>query len=457
MLKFKLNVNGVRGVVSALICGALVASTPIVASASQKSSLLPLGVSSVTQPGDFPSWEEVQAAKNNVAATQAQVAKIESLISSLREEAAKLGDNAVEKATAQDAAVSAMEESRARLEEAKAKSARAQESADTATSQAGQVAAQLYKTGGLPDGFTLMMSGNAKSTIDKMNFLKTISDRSSNSYAAAIQAKNVSESLTQKAQAAQDEYDRAASDAQAATKIAQDASAAADAKVAAQQEQSNTLLAQLAELRGTSAQLEKDRLDGLAQQAAWEEQQRQAEEAARKKEEEERKQREEDERNRAKKPQPAPQPGPQRPAPPAPQPQPKPQPPAPRPQPPAPKPPAPQPPPPAPAPPPQVVDDPAAAQAYASSRLGAYGWGGDQFGCLVNLWNRESGWRTSADNPYSDAYGIPQALPGSKMATAGADWRTNYRTQINWGLGYIRDRYGSPCAAWAHSEQNNWY
>ena len=70
---------------------------------------------------------------------------------------------------------------------------------------------------------------------------------------------------------------------------------------------------------------------------------------------------------------------------------------------------------------------------------------------------RESGWNPFADNPTSSAYGIPQALPGSKMASAGADWATNPVTQIRWGLGYIRDRYGSPCGAWAHSEANGWY
>lgn len=96
-------------------------------------------------------------------------------------------------------------------------------------------------------------------------------------------------------------------------------------------------------------------------------------------------------------------------------------------------------------------------KAIASGLLATYGWGHDQFGCLVSLWTRESAWRVDADNPSSSAYGIPQALPGSKMASAGADWRTNPATQIRWGLGYIHDRYGSPCGAWAHSESTGWY
>lgn len=83
-------------------------------------------------------------------------------------------------------------------------------------------------------------------------------------------------------------------------------------------------------------------------------------------------------------------------------------------------------------------------------------WSNREFRCLVKLWNRESGWNTAAANP-SGAYGIPQALPGYKMRSAGGDWRTNPRTQIKWGLGYIKGRYGTPCGAWAHSQATDWY
>ena len=68
-----------------------------------------------------------------------------------------------------------------------------------------------------------------------------------------------------------------------------------------------------------------------------------------------------------------------------------------------------------------------------------------------------TGWNPRADNPTSSAYGIPQALPGSKMSSAGEDWRTNPVTQIRWGLGYIRDRYGSPCSAWSFKQGRGWY
>ncbi|GAA2283792.1 hypothetical protein GCM10009853_042970 [Glycomyces scopariae] len=80
-----------------------------------------------------------------------------------------------------------------------------------------------------------------------------------------------------------------------------------------------------------------------------------------------------------------------------------------------------------------------------------------EFQCLVDLWNRESGWDESAYNSGSGAYGIPQSLPGDKMAANGDDWETNPATQIAWGLDYIDGRYGSPCAAWSHSESNGWY
>lgn len=93
----------------------------------------------------------------------------------------------------------------------------------------------------------------------------------------------------------------------------------------------------------------------------------------------------------------------------------------------------------------------------ARALLGEFGFSSDQFGCLDSLWTKESGWRINADNPGSSAYGIPQALPGSKMASAGPDWESNAETQIRWGLGYISSRYGSPCGAWGHSQSHNWY
>lgn len=99
----------------------------------------------------------------------------------------------------------------------------------------------------------------------------------------------------------------------------------------------------------------------------------------------------------------------------------------------------------------------ASAQAVAQAMMSSYGWNDSEFQCLVNLWERESNWNYQAQNPSSGAYGIPQALPGSKMGTVASDWATNPVTQITWGLQYIQGRYGSPCSAWAHSNSVGWY
>ncbi|MBF0966590.1 ubiquitin-like domain-containing protein [Actinomyces bouchesdurhonensis] len=96
-------------------------------------------------------------------------------------------------------------------------------------------------------------------------------------------------------------------------------------------------------------------------------------------------------------------------------------------------------------------------RSLAKPLVDAQGWGSSEYQCLIQLWNRESQWNPYAENASSGAYGIPQALPGSKMASAGADWRTNPVTQINWGIGYIKSRYGTPCSAWAHSNAVGWY
>jgi uncharacterized protein YabE (DUF348 family) len=105
---------------------------------------------------------------------------------------------------------------------------------------------------------------------------------------------------------------------------------------------------------------------------------------------------------------------------------------------------------------PPVAVDPGSAQGIAQQLLLARGWGNDQFSCLVQMWNRESGWRVDAANG-SGAYGIPQALPGSKMAAFGSDWQTNPKTQIEWGLSYISGRYGTPCGAWSTWQSQGWY
>lgn len=102
----------------------------------------------------------------------------------------------------------------------------------------------------------------------------------------------------------------------------------------------------------------------------------------------------------------------------------------------------------------RAAEDP---RSVAGDLMADYGWGEEQFSCLDQLWMRESGWDHTAENPSSGAYGIPQSLPASKMAEFGDDYRTNPVTQIEWGLSYIDEVYGTPCSAWAHSEATNWY
>jgi hypothetical protein len=106
------------------------------------------------------------------------------------------------------------------------------------------------------------------------------------------------------------------------------------------------------------------------------------------------------------------------------------------------------------------ADVPAASgspRQIAEAMLGSFGWSSSQFSCLDPLWEHESGWSVSAYNAGSGAFGIPQALPGSRMASAGPDWQTDAATQIKWGLRYIKGTYGSPCGAWSHEQATGWY
>ncbi|MEN9970343.1 MAG: hypothetical protein RLZZ229_551 [Actinomycetota bacterium] len=103
------------------------------------------------------------------------------------------------------------------------------------------------------------------------------------------------------------------------------------------------------------------------------------------------------------------------------------------------------------------VPSPGTAKAFAFDLLMTMKFGEDQYSCLVKLWERESNWNLNAKNKSSGAYGIPQALPGTKMASEGPDWQTNAETQIRWGVKYIKGRYAAPCGALAHSDKLGWY
>lgn len=104
-----------------------------------------------------------------------------------------------------------------------------------------------------------------------------------------------------------------------------------------------------------------------------------------------------------------------------------------------------------------TTGDKATYQAYAYELVIGYGWSEEDFNSLVILWERESNWNPNAHNKSSGAHGIPQSLPASKMASEGKDYMTNYKTQIRWGLKYIKNRYGNPTAALEHSNIKGWY
>jgi hypothetical protein len=101
--------------------------------------------------------------------------------------------------------------------------------------------------------------------------------------------------------------------------------------------------------------------------------------------------------------------------------------------------------------------NPEGNRSFARKKMDKWGWNDKQFECLVNLWERESNWNHEAANPKSSAYGIPQALPGKRMSDIADDWQTNPETQIKWGLKYISERYSTPCKAWKHFQNKNWY
>jgi hypothetical protein len=101
----------------------------------------------------------------------------------------------------------------------------------------------------------------------------------------------------------------------------------------------------------------------------------------------------------------------------------------------------------------KLIGNPKLARQFAKSKIGD----GKQYRCLFKLWNSESNWRTLAKNKSSGAYGIPQALPGEKMGSVGDDWKHSYKTQVTWGLKYIKVRYDTACSAWSFKQRNGWY
>ena len=347
---------------------------------------------------DYPSWSDVEAAKVSVAATEAETVRIGALLDQLQARTAHLGDEAVRKGFEYEQAQDNFHQAAAQATVREGQADTASTRASTSSRRAGTLAAQLYRSGNI--GFELMafLDGtHADKLLYRLGAMSKLTEQASRLSDEADSERNSAQALTAQADLVKTERDRLQIEAQRSLATAQAAQQAADQEVAAQKVASDTLYAQLASLKNTSADVEQRYRNGVIAQQQYEEQQRQAEANSEK------------------------------------------------------------------SggggfmPPGGVVVNPAGAQDYAAGQVANRGWGGGEFNCLVLLWNRESGWRLNAYNASSGAYGIPQSLPGSKMQSAGDDWQTNAATQINWGLGYIADRYGSPCGAWAHSEATNWY
>ncbi|WP_415855795.1 hypothetical protein [Sinomonas sp. G460-2] len=367
-----------------------------------------------TPPSGFPSWDDVQAAKANVDSAQAEVTKINGLLTNVQAAAADASSKAVAAGVVYAKAEQAVQNQQKVVDAQRAATAALEKQRDLAQQAAGRVASAAY-IGGAPSGALDALSVLGQSDgLDRLGTIQILGDQASkavaqykgaanNAAAAEAQSRAAEDVLAQLSAAAKQDLDAA----QAAQKHAQDV-------VAQTQQQQSTLTAQLASLKGTSADVEQRYEQGQAALAAYQAAQEAKRQAA------EKLAQEQAAAAAAQQAQVAPAATVVSPR-------------------------------------VGVIDDPAGAQAFASSQIGSYGWGGGEYQCLLQLWTRESSWMTDATNPSSGAYGVAQALPPDKYYSAGSDWLTNYRTQIVWGLGYIRDRYGSPCAAWSHEVAIGWY
>ncbi|MBS1697747.1 MAG: hypothetical protein JST25_05010 [Actinobacteria bacterium] len=352
---------------------------------------------------DYPSWQDVQNAQGNEQATAAEVARIGDALARTQQQSADASTAAMKANAAAATARADAQTAAERADALTAQAASAEQAVQQTHLQVGAIVAGRTRTEtAIPLPVRLFTTTDPDELLAQLGALQKLDATWSALGARAIAERGVATSLQDQAEAA-----RAAKDALAAAadQAARKAKAAADAEAAAVQDLQGhitTLYAQLATLKNTTADVE--RRYQIGQQVAAQARAQAAAAAA------------------AAGGSGATGAGGV-----------------------------------APSVSGDVIVDPAGAQSYARGQLGYYGWSDDQFGCLLSLWNQESSWRADATNPDSGAYGIPQALPADKLAAAGADWRTNGNTQIDWGLSYIQDRYGSPCGAWAHEVANNWY
>ncbi len=415
-------------------------------------------------PSGFPSSSDVEQVKGDAKATAAEVATIPALLDSLENQAGVLGTTAVAAVAAGAGYALTQSKLDAATAEVALLNAHTRQAADAAAEYEKQaVAVQSYKSGGAGPGlFAPAVMLSSQENLNGADLMHQVGEQADLKQARAGQAQAVAAALKETRKQAQTAHAELSLAAQHDRDAALTAQSAVTERIAGQQTQSATLMAQLAALNNTSVAMETEFRQGRDAVTAY----NQAQEAKRLAAEDSSRRGATTLPPAAAAPQsgaPAPKPAasaPQSGAPVGPV--------IPNPAPallgPA-----------APGPtggyipgytpgevvvptlPGGAVNDPAGAKNYAQSQLGAFGWTPGEFTCLNQLWERESNWRTNATNPYSGAYGIAQALPPGKYALAVADWLTNYRTQIQWGLGYISNRYGSPCGAWNHSQTVRWY
>lgn len=369
-------------------------TAPVVGGAVAVALALAIGIAAPAQADDYPSWAQVQAAKQSAAATQAELTTIQAATAQLQSELDAAGAAELKAAYAATEAQDALDAADARLGSLTAQLATAKSQAAAATARFVGTQVQLDRLGGGDDltAQLLATSGGSSDLLGRLSSLDQLGRRSSDLETAARQKQNLVTSLQAQATAAEKARAALKADADDKLQAAQTAQASAQARLAAGQAQLGTLTQQAAALNGQAQSVQSQYDAGVAVKAA----------AAAKS-------------GSSGGTGSIDTSG--------------------------------------------VVVNVAAAQAYAAQAIGRYGWGADQDDCLVLLWNMESGWRANAYNPSSGAYGIPQAWPADKMASAGADWMTNANTQIDWGLAYIRSAYGTPCGAWSFemSHTPHWY
>ena len=381
----------------------------------------PAGATS-DEPSSYPTWAEVEAAKQSASATAATHERLEAALRETQSEAAAISTAAVEAAIALGEAEQDLELATEREHTISTRLGEAEAELGDNREALGRTVAWLYRDGsGLARYSELASAESADEFMAKLSIATQVTSTWNTLTEQSTAQVNTIAGLREQAKEARAERESLAKSAREAADAAAEAHTRAEDAVQTAEARSETVYAQLASLRGTTAEVERQYQLGIqvAAQAEAREQER----------------REEAARESARQNEGGPSGGGSAGSGSAPP----------------------------PSPPssgtPGIIVDPAAAQAYARSAIGAYGWGGDQFSCLVDLWHGESGWRVNATNPWSGAYGIPQSWPAEKLAAAGPDWRTNAATQINWGLAYIDAAYGSPCAAYSRwlSRNPHWY